>query len=83
MPKQLTVDSPYSEIITWDNARFKDIFTRPQIDQIKDSFKKYDQDQDGYLNNMDVKFMMESLGEAKTHQEIISIINEVDMDNDG
>jgi len=32
---------------------------------------------------MDVKFMMESLGEPKTHQEIINIINEVDMDNDG
>jgi len=83
MGKKLTVDSPYSEIITWDNARFKDIFTRVQVDQIKDNFRKYDQDQDGYLNNMDVKFMMESLGEPKTHQEITSIINEVDTDNDG
>jgi len=83
MPSQLTLDSPYSEIITWDNARFKDVFNRAQIDQVKDNFRKYDQDQDGFLNNMDVKFMMESLGEPKTHQEIINIINEVDMDNDG
>ncbi|XP_005111045.2 allograft inflammatory factor 1 [Aplysia californica] len=47
----------------------------------KAKFIECDQDGSGDLNYMDVKYMMEKLGQAKTHLEVMKMIREVDTTN--
>ncbi|MCP9263912.1 EF-hand domain-containing protein D2 [Dirofilaria immitis] len=50
-------------------------FTRKQIKYFMETFKKYDEDHDNYIDFNELKRMMEKLGEAQTHI--------VDEDQDG
>lgn len=49
-----------------------------KLQQYKKKFIECDQDLSGDLNIMDVKYMLEKLGQAKTHLELKKMIKEVD-----
>ncbi|GMT13323.1 hypothetical protein PFISCL1PPCAC_4620 [Pristionchus fissidentatus] len=58
-------------------------FTRKQIKYFTDTFKKYDEDRDNFIDFMELKRMMEKLGEPQTHVALKQIIKKVDEDQDG
>lgn len=75
MPRrQLQVFNPYTE--------FKE-FTRKQIKDFEKMFKKYDVNNDHYLDLMEMKYMMEKLQAPQTHVGLKNMIAEIDEDNDG
>ena len=47
------------------------------------SFGRYDVDRSNFIDFMELKLMMEKLGEPQTHLQLKSMIKEVDEDNDG
>ena len=44
---------------------------------------RYDVDRSGFIDMMELKLMMEKLGEPQTHLGLKAMIKEVDEDNDG
>ncbi|KAJ1355104.1 hypothetical protein KIN20_012376 [Parelaphostrongylus tenuis] len=48
-----------------------------------DTFKRFDDDADGFIDFDELKRMMEKLGEAQTHIALKEIIRKVDEDQDG
>ncbi|UMM18218.1 hypothetical protein L5515_014383 [Caenorhabditis briggsae] len=58
-------------------------FSRKQIQYFVDTFKKYDEDQDNFIDFNELKRMMEKLGEAQTHIALKDLIKKVDEDQDG
>lgn len=75
MPRrQMKVFNPYTE--------FKE-FTRKQIKDFEKMFKKYDVNNDHYLDLMEMKFLMEKLDAPQTHVGLKAMIAEIDEDNDG
>ncbi|XP_046559216.1 EF-hand domain-containing protein D2-like [Haliotis rubra] len=67
------VFNPYTE--------FKE-FTRKQIKDFERTFKKYDVNDDKFIDLMELKLMMEKLGAPQTHVSLKNMINEVDEDKD-
>ncbi|KAF5896493.1 WD repeat-containing protein 20-like, partial [Clarias magur] len=70
----MKVFNPYTE--------FKE-FTRKQIKQMEEMFKRFDSGKDGYIDLMELKMMMEKLGAPQTHIGLKNMIREVDEDYDG
>ncbi|KAM4652441.1 EF-hand domain-containing protein D2 [Discoglossus pictus] len=68
------VFSPFTE--------FKE-FSRKQIKDMEAMFKHYDAGRDGFIDLMELKLMMEKLGEPQTHLGLKDMIKEVDEDFDG
>uniref|UniRef100_A0A1I7XBX9 EF-hand domain-containing protein n=1 Tax=Heterorhabditis bacteriophora TaxID=37862 RepID=A0A1I7XBX9_HETBA len=58
-------------------------FTRKQIKFFTETFRKFDEDADGFIDFNELKRMMEKLGEAQTHIALKEIIKKVDEDGDG
>ncbi|PAV73051.1 hypothetical protein WR25_13467 [Diploscapter pachys] len=57
-------------------------FSRKQIKFFTETFKKFDEDADNYIDFMELKRMMEKLGNAQTHIALKQIIQKVDEDQD-
>uniref|UniRef100_A0A0B7B0Y4 EF-hand domain-containing protein n=1 Tax=Arion vulgaris TaxID=1028688 RepID=A0A0B7B0Y4_9EUPU len=49
-----------------------------KLSEFKAKFLECDRDMSGDLNVMDVKYLLEQLGQAKTHLEVVKMIKEVD-----
>ncbi|BFZ25357.1 hypothetical protein BsWGS_28396 [Bradybaena similaris] len=49
-----------------------------KLKEYKDKFIECDRDLSGDLNVMDVKYLLEHLGQPKTHLEVVKMIKEVD-----
>ncbi|TRY93347.1 hypothetical protein DNTS_007728 [Danionella cerebrum] len=73
-PKQRKVFNPYTE--------FKE-FSRKQIKDMEALFKRFDSGNDGFIDLMELKLMMEKLGAPQTHLGLKNMIKEVDEDFDG
>jgi len=74
--------------LTTDSTVTRIQFFYPQLDEAtiknyKAQFKTLDKDNSGDLNLQEVKYMMEKMGQAKTHTELKEMIAEVDTDNSG
>eukprot|EP00118_Oscarella_pearsei_P025602 m.308448 g.308448 ORF g.308448 m.308448 type:complete len:186 (+) comp44023_c0_seq1:66-623(+) len=63
-------------------AEFKE-FSIQEIKEYRKLFQKYDVDHSNFIDFMELKLMMEKLGEPQTHLQLKSMIKEVDEDNDG
>ncbi|XP_029629520.1 EF-hand domain-containing protein D1 [Salmo trutta] len=72
-PKQAKVFNPYAE--------FKE-FSRKQIKDMENIFKRFDSGKDGFIDLMELKLMMEKLGAPQTHLGLKNMIREVDEDFD-
>lgn len=65
-----------------ENEQYNSDEELPQkLGEYKKKFIECDQDLSGDLNIMDVKYMLEKLGQAKTHLELKKMIKEVDTTN--
>ncbi|XP_077998311.1 EF-hand domain-containing protein D2-like [Glandiceps talaboti] len=73
-PTQSKVFNPYTE--------FKE-FSRKEIKDFEKMFKKYDVDNDKFINFEELKHMMEKLGAPQTHLGLKEMIATVDEDHDG
>eukprot|EP00794_Sanderia_malayensis_P012731 gene12731-14036_t len=63
-------------------AEFKQ-FSIPEIKELRKIFQKYDVDHSNFIDFMELKLMMEKLGEPQTHLALKEMIKTVDEDNDG
>lgn len=57
-------------------------FTRRQIKEYENTFNRYDEGRDGFLDLGELKRMMEKLGAPQTHLGLKAMIKEVDEDDD-
>ncbi|XP_006893597.1 PREDICTED: EF-hand domain-containing protein D1 [Elephantulus edwardii] len=73
-PRRYRVFNPYTEFPE---------FSRRLIKDLESMFKRYDAGQDGYIDLMELKLMMEKLGAPQTHLGLKGMIREVDEDFDG
>jgi len=64
------------------NTEFKE-FSLKQLREYKAMFKKYDTGKDGFIDLLELKYMMEKLGAPQTHLGLKGMIKEVDEDFDG
>merc|ERR1712243_519627 len=51
--------------------------------EIREAFKVFDSNGDGFINRQELGFVMENLGENMEKEEIESLIDEIDIDGDG
>ncbi|KHN85432.1 EF-hand domain-containing protein D1 [Toxocara canis] len=58
-------------------------FSRKQIKYFTETFKRFDEDGDSFIDFDELKRMMEKLGEAQTHIALKGILKLVDEDHDG
>ncbi|CAB4064407.1 CALM [Lepeophtheirus salmonis] len=52
-------------------------------DEIREAFKVFDSDGNGYITRRELKIVMMNMGEKLSDEEIESIIDDSDLDNDG
>ncbi|XP_059085043.1 uncharacterized protein LOC131882037 isoform X3 [Tigriopus californicus] len=52
-------------------------------DSLKDAFKIFDKDDDGFISVSELRHIMQGLGEKMTDQELDEMVREADSDNDG
>ncbi|KAJ5074190.1 calmodulin-7 [Anaeramoeba ignava] len=59
------------------------VLTEEQIKEFKETFRLFDKDGDGEITALELKSMLQSLGQNPTDQDIQNMIKEVDVDGDG
>ncbi|XP_042400121.1 calmodulin-like isoform X1 [Zingiber officinale] len=52
-------------------------------EELKEAFKVFDKDQNGFISKNELKNVMMSLGEKLTDEEVDQMIKEADLDGDG
>ncbi|KAF9618624.1 hypothetical protein IFM89_002319 [Coptis chinensis] len=52
-------------------------------DELKEAFKVFDKDQNGYISATELRHVMINLGEKLTDEEVAQMIREADLDGDG
>merc|ERR1711973_216822 len=52
-------------------------------DEIREAFKVFDSDGNGFINRQELRFVMMNLGENMGEEEIDCLIDEIDIDGDG
>ncbi|XP_054265521.1 EF-hand domain-containing protein D2 homolog [Macrosteles quadrilineatus] len=57
-------------------------FSRRQVKDYENTFNKFDEGRDGFLDLQELKWMMEKLGAPQTHLGLKAMIKEVDEDDD-
>jgi len=69
---------------SFQNARaeFKE-FSIPELKKFEEMFSTYDLDGNGFIDMMELKYMMEQLKAPQTHLQLKAMIKDVDEDNDG
>ncbi|KAI7900463.1 uncharacterized protein BX663DRAFT_517715 [Cokeromyces recurvatus] len=51
--------------------------------ELKEAFKAFDKDGDGFINEIELQAMMEKLGDKISLEEARELIKDIDLDNDG
>lgn len=51
--------------------------------ELRESFKVFDKNGDGFINATELRHVMTTLGEKLTEEEVIEMIREADIDGDG
>eukprot|EP01100_Stratorugosa_tubuloviscum_P001191 TRINITY_DN1266_c0_g1_i1.p1 TRINITY_DN1266_c0_g1~~TRINITY_DN1266_c0_g1_i1.p1 ORF type:complete len:148 (+),score=75.74 TRINITY_DN1266_c0_g1_i1:89-532(+) len=64
-------------------AEFSSQATSEQLTKYKEKFMEFDLDNSGDIDMMELKLMMEKMGQAKTHLELKRMISEVDSTGNG
>ncbi|KAH9548283.1 hypothetical protein CY35_11G080200 [Sphagnum magellanicum] len=73
---------------TIDFSEFLDLMARKMKDadsdeELKEAFKVFDKDQNGFISAAELRHVMINLGEKLTDEEINEMIREADVDGDG
>ncbi|XP_073290716.1 calmodulin-like [Primulina huaijiensis] len=59
------------------------IFVENATDELKEAFKVFDRDQDGFTSAVELRNVIMNLGERLTEEEAEHMIKEADLDGDG
>ena len=78
MDRDGKVDFP--EFLTMMTSKVTEVDTEKEI---KEAFKLFDKDSDGYISAEELRNIMMNLGEKLTDQEVDDMIKEADKDGDG
>ncbi|CAN4116530.1 unnamed protein product [Withania somnifera] len=70
----------FSEFFNLISKKIKE--TDPE-EELKEAFKVFDKDQNGYISANDLRHVMINLGEKLTDEEAEQMIKEADLDGDG
>ena len=54
-----------------------------QLQEIKEAFKKFDRDGNGYIDASELFTTMKMMGSSATHEQVLEIIRSVDVDGSG
>jgi len=73
--------SPLNKQFQAARTEFKE-FSIYELKKFEEMFRKYNTSQDGYLDLLQLKYMMEQLGVPQTHLALKGMIKEVDEDLD-
>merc|ERR1712172_185172 len=73
-----TIDFP--EFLTMMARKMKDTDSE---DEIKEAFKVFDKDGNGFISATELRHVMTNLGEKLTDEEVDEMIREADIDGDG
>ena len=76
--KSGTVDFP--EFLTMMANEIKD---SEKEEEIREAFRIFDRDGDGFISPEELRHVMTNLGEKLTDEEVDAMIKEADFDNDG
>ncbi|KAJ8753709.1 hypothetical protein K2173_026385 [Erythroxylum novogranatense] len=73
---------------TLDFPEFLNLMARKMKDtdseeELKEAFKVFDKDQNGYISAAELRYVMTNLGEKLTDEEVDEMIGEADFDGDG
>ncbi|CAM6035712.1 unnamed protein product [Sphagnum compactum] len=73
---------------TIDFSEFLDLMARKMKDadsdeELKEAFKVFDKDQNGFISAAELRHVMINLGEKLTDEEVNEMIREADADGDG
>ncbi|KAJ0006060.1 hypothetical protein Pint_36747 [Pistacia integerrima] len=52
-------------------------------EELREAFKVFDKDQDGYISPNELRHVMMNLGEKLTDEEVDQMVREADLDGDG
>ena len=73
-----TIDFP--EFLTMMARKMKDTDSE---EEIREAFKVFDRDNNGYISAAELRHVMTSIGEKLTDDEVDEMIREADQDGDG
>jgi calmodulin len=73
-----TIDFP--EFLTVMARKMKDT---DKPDDIKDAFKVFDKERNGFISSAELKNIMTQLGEKFSEEEVDEMLREADVDGDG
>ena len=59
------------------------VCARDALQEIKEAFKVFDKDGNGYISAAELRHIMTNLGEKLTDEEVDEMIREADVDGDG
>ncbi|MCJ1433603.1 hypothetical protein MMC27_002966 [Xylographa pallens] len=79
-----TIDFP--EFLTMMARKMKDTDSEDEIrvdENIKEAFKVFDRDNNGFISAAELRHVMTSIGEKLTDDEVDEMIREADQDGDG
>ncbi|ESW19158.1 hypothetical protein PHAVU_006G101200 [Phaseolus vulgaris] len=52
-------------------------------EELKEAFRVFDKDQDGYISASELRSVMRTIGEKVTEEEVAQMVKEADLDGDG
>ncbi|URE02718.1 hypothetical protein MUK42_19654 [Musa troglodytarum] len=83
----LSGSEPYGSGVT-GHDKFLDLMARKMRDtdseeELKEAFRVFDKDQDGFISAAELRHVMTNLGEKLADEEVDEMIREADVDGDG
>ncbi|KAL4393549.1 hypothetical protein AHAS_Ahas02G0063100 [Arachis hypogaea] len=69
----------FEEFLTFMGRKIKE----NQAEELKDAFKVFDRNNDGYISATELRHVMMKMGERLTDEEAEEMIREADLDGDG
>lgn len=80
------VDTDHSGSIEFNefiNMMTKQVSKEQEEEELKQAFKVFDKDGNGFISAEELEFAMTKIGEKLTKEEVQQMIKEADLDGDG